>query len=326
MERRRRIGAYGVCLDHAGRVLLVRASRRSARPGTWFLPGGGVAHGEDPADAVVRELAEEAGLEVEVTRVRDVVAEVVFRPPAWEHTDGVIYDVTKVGGRLRPEVDGSSDLAAWFRLDEAVRLPLGAVAARTLAPLVATPDRVPPAPAVPASGASRTPAPHTPVTPASDAPAVPAPRPARGQRFAVYGVVTDPSGRLLLTRNADGYPGAGRWHLPGGGTAFGEQPRDGLLREIREETDQSGHVTRLLAVSSYHNRDATGADGRPIDWHGVRAVYAVEVPAPTVPRVVEVGGSTSAAGWFTPDQVAALPLTPIAAAMLRPGGPVAAAR
>lgn len=337
MERRRRIGAYGVCLDHAGRVLLVRASRRSARPGTWSLPGGGVAHGEDPADAVVRELAEEAGLEVEVTGVRDVVAEVVFRPPAWEHTDGVVYDVSRVGGRLRPEVDGSSDLAAWFPLEEAARLRLSAVAARTLASLVAAPDRVspaaapasagPPAPDAPAVPAWNATAPDTPGPAAPDAPAaVPAPRPARGQRFAVYGVVTDPAGRLLLTRNADGYPGAGRWHLPGGGTAFGEQPPDGLLREIREETDQSGHVTRLLAVSSYHNRDATDADGRLIDWHGVRAVYAVEVPAPTAPRVVGVGGSTSAAGWFTPDQVAALPLTRIAAAMLGPNGSVAATR
>ena len=335
MERRRRIGAYGVCLDRAGRVLLVRASRRSARPGTWSLPGGGVAHGEDPADAVVRELAEEAGLEVEITGVRDVVAEVVFRPPVWEHTDGVVYDVARVTGRVRPEVDGSSDRAAWIPLEEAVRLRLSAVAARILASLTATPDRASSASAPGASGAPLAPdAPPVPPwdAPAPDAPgpaapaAVPAPRPARGQRFAVYGVVTDPAGRLLLTRNAEGYPGAGRWHLPGGGTAFGEQPPDGLLREIREETDQSGHVTRLLAVSSYHNRDATGADGRPIDWHGVRAVYAVEVPAPTAPRVVEVGGSTSAAGWFTPDQVAALPLTRIAAAMLGPDGPRAAMR
>lgn len=64
MEQRRRIGAYGVCHDGDGRVLLVRASARSVRPGTWFLPGGGLAHGEHPADAVVREVAEETGLQI----------------------------------------------------------------------------------------------------------------------------------------------------------------------------------------------------------------------------------------------------------------------
>ena len=66
MEQRRRIGAYGVCQDADGRVLLARGSARGRRPGVWQLPGGGVEHGEHPADAVVREFAEETGLTVEV--------------------------------------------------------------------------------------------------------------------------------------------------------------------------------------------------------------------------------------------------------------------
>jgi ADP-ribose pyrophosphatase YjhB (NUDIX family) len=141
--------------------------------------------------------------------------------------------------------------------------------------------------------------------------------------------VTDPAGRVLLTRNAEGYPGAGRWHLPGGGTDFGEQPAEGLLREIREESDQVGRVARLLAVTHRRNRGAIGPDGEPVDWHGVRAVYLVEVGDPTRPRVMDVGGSTSDAGWFRPGQVASLPLTDIAATVLgwdgwRAGRPVPA--
>ena len=36
----------------------------------------------------------------------------------------VIYRVRIVGGELRPEVDGSTDKAAWFTLDEAAARPL----------------------------------------------------------------------------------------------------------------------------------------------------------------------------------------------------------
>src|SRR5690606_32892655 len=138
----------------------------------------------------------------------------------------------------------------------------------------------------------------------------------RGQRFAAYGVTHDPAGRLLLTLIADGYPGAGRWHLPGGGTDFAEQPADGLLREITEETGQHGTITGLLTVTHHHNRAALGPEGYPIDWHGVRALFQVEVAEPSVPRVLERHGSTAEAAWLTRAEAAALPLTPITAASL----------
>ena len=82
----------------------------------------------------------------------------------------------------------------------------------------------------------------------------------RAQRFAAYAVATDPRGRLLLTRIADGYPGGGRWHLPGGGTDYGEQPGAAVIRKLAEETGQRGRLLALLGVASH--RDAGVARAR----------------------------------------------------------------
>ena len=56
--------AAAVVLDDEGRVLL---ARRKSEPyaGRWDMPGGFLEEGEDPLQAIRRELAEETGLEVE---------------------------------------------------------------------------------------------------------------------------------------------------------------------------------------------------------------------------------------------------------------------
>ena len=52
-------GVKVMAFDPAGRLLLVR--HRYGRSDLWMLPGGGIGRGESPADAAVRELAEETG-------------------------------------------------------------------------------------------------------------------------------------------------------------------------------------------------------------------------------------------------------------------------
>jgi 8-oxo-dGTP diphosphatase len=63
--RMQRVAAYGLAVRD-GHVLLTELSSRAARPGHWNLPGGGVEHGESPAEALQREMTEETGLPCEV--------------------------------------------------------------------------------------------------------------------------------------------------------------------------------------------------------------------------------------------------------------------
>lgn len=51
-------GAGAIIHDDAGRILLVKPSYRED---TWEIPGGGLDTGEDPLQAVVREVKEELG-------------------------------------------------------------------------------------------------------------------------------------------------------------------------------------------------------------------------------------------------------------------------
>ncbi|MFI5913406.1 NUDIX hydrolase [Dactylosporangium sp. NPDC051541] len=134
----------------------------------------------------------------------------------------------------------------------------------------------------------------------------------KGQRFAAYGLVTDPAGRVLLTQIAQGFPGAGRWHLPGGGTDVGEQPADALLRELYEETGQRGEIVELLGVTHRRSSGLVGPEGYPMNWHAVRALYRVLVREPSPPSVTEaVGGSTAGAAWFEPDELSGLTVTEV---------------
>ena len=52
-------------IDADGRVLLAKRPEGKTLAGLWEFPGGKVEHGERPEDALIRELNEELGINVE---------------------------------------------------------------------------------------------------------------------------------------------------------------------------------------------------------------------------------------------------------------------
>ncbi|MEU5768704.1 NUDIX hydrolase [Streptomyces asoensis] len=121
MRQKSRVAAYAVCVRD-GQLLLARSPAPDGTP-EWVLPGGGMEHGEDPLDTVVRELDEETGYRVEVTALlgidssRHVFPREGLRGPVDHHGIRIVYEGRVTGGELRYEVGGSTDLAAWHDLD-----------------------------------------------------------------------------------------------------------------------------------------------------------------------------------------------------------------
>ena len=108
-------GVAGLIYDDAGRVLLMCRSD----DGTWDLPAGGIEPGESPRDAVVREVAEETGLDVVP---EDITAVLGPRRSTYPNGDIAEYTVVVfrcrvVGGELSP-VDGEAAELRWFSRSE----------------------------------------------------------------------------------------------------------------------------------------------------------------------------------------------------------------
>jgi ADP-ribose pyrophosphatase YjhB (NUDIX family) len=93
--------------------------------GRWFLPGGGLEHGEAPLDGLRREVAEETGLRIEATSLMGVLSDMSTLPDGTLlHTVRLIYRIEQWTGDLQAEVTGSSDAVQWFGPEELGEIPL----------------------------------------------------------------------------------------------------------------------------------------------------------------------------------------------------------
>ncbi|AJF63826.1 NUDIX hydrolase [Streptomyces vietnamensis] len=109
-------GVSAVVFDDQGRVLL----GKRADNGLWAIIGGIVDPGEQPADAVVREVHEETAVRCVPERI--VLVETLRKPVVYPNGDicqymDVAFRCRAVGGEARVNDDESTEVG-WFGVNE----------------------------------------------------------------------------------------------------------------------------------------------------------------------------------------------------------------
>ena len=116
----------GAVLDQ-GHLLMVK----EAADGLWTIPGGWVEVGDSPAGAVVREVEEETGLTVSVTKLAAVYDKLRHdHPPAPHHAYLLFFLCERLGGTERPSFETFE--VGWFGEGELPELSTGRATAGQL--------------------------------------------------------------------------------------------------------------------------------------------------------------------------------------------------
>src|SRR5262245_40767845 len=103
-------------------MLLIQEAKPDVR-GTWNLPGGRVEPGESLPDATVREVREEAGIEVELTGLL-FMDQLLPNGTSAPNRLRFVFRAEAISGRLKARADEHSLRAAWFKPSELAGLPL----------------------------------------------------------------------------------------------------------------------------------------------------------------------------------------------------------
>jgi mutator protein MutT len=110
------VGVGAVILNADGRVFLAKRGREARNEsGKWEFPGGGVEFGETLEHALMREVQEEYGFEVEVLELLDVVNHII--PAEEQHWVSPTFLCRLKSGSPRIREPRKCDEIGWFELD-----------------------------------------------------------------------------------------------------------------------------------------------------------------------------------------------------------------
>lgn len=127
-----RVGVGAVIVNDEGKIFLhKRGQGASINPGMWEGPGGGVEFGETMVEAIVREVKEEHGVEIEVGEMLDMVEYIDSQNG--KHVIGPAFVCKIIRGTPRILEPDKCEEIGWFTREEALELPLSPIGKEDLA-------------------------------------------------------------------------------------------------------------------------------------------------------------------------------------------------
>ncbi|HYE48138.1 MAG TPA: NUDIX domain-containing protein [Azospirillaceae bacterium] len=109
-----RVGVGAAILDGQGRLLLVKR-RRDPEAGHWGLPGGKVDFLEPLETAIVREIAEELGVRIDLRGLLCLTDQI--DPARGTHWIAPVYRAAVAEGTPENREPGALAAVEWFPLD-----------------------------------------------------------------------------------------------------------------------------------------------------------------------------------------------------------------
>jgi 8-oxo-dGTP diphosphatase len=110
------VGVGAIIIDPAGRFFLAKRGREARNEsGKWEFPGGSVEFNETLEHAIVREVMEEYGVEIEVLALLDVVDHII--PAENQHWVSPTFICSLKSGTPRIREPHKCEEIGWFDLD-----------------------------------------------------------------------------------------------------------------------------------------------------------------------------------------------------------------
>ncbi len=116
------IEAAGCYCEHENKILFLKRAEGRSEAKTWCIPGGKIEKGEGPREAVIREVSEEIGVEIDGNEI-EAMGRLYVRLPNSDY----IFHVFRTRFLVIPHITLAQDEheeARWLRYEEILGLPL----------------------------------------------------------------------------------------------------------------------------------------------------------------------------------------------------------